>query len=333
MKRLVRGTVFSSWFSPLIPRRMARLVFDIETSALPPENFDEAQRNIFSARRKITDEPARTPPRRNPPPVQSLAFYRHVVCVAMLKPKPSADRSSTPPMITIPNPAKPALSNSSLCGRGGTLTAFWDVAAITRPSSLSTDAASTSRSLYLRSALLNVPSPAKTGSAIVYATEPHCDLAEQFTFYGVSGREGAARRFNLDFYCKAFASNRRKATASPAWTSITSWPPAEYRKIAEYCLRDVQATGPYQIGRNASPDTKLNAELKRHHPESGIRARLLALKEESARFRKIAPSNPASPFLTPASDATLRRSLVKQLAQSTPHLVLTCGFAAGWTRR
>ena len=44
-----------------------------------------------------------------------------------------------------------------------------------------------------------------------YQTDPHCDLAEQFTFYSVSGRDGAARRFNLDFYCKAFGIDSPKA--------------------------------------------------------------------------------------------------------------------------
>ena len=58
--------------------------------------------------------------------------------------------------------------------------------------------------IYLRSALLNVPISRKEWLGYRYQTEPHCDLAEQLTFYGVSGRDGAARRFNLDFYCKAF---------------------------------------------------------------------------------------------------------------------------------
>ena len=46
--------------------------------------------------------------------------------------------------------------------------------------------------IYLRSALLNVPITKKNWLGYRYAVEPHCDLAEQFTFYGVSGREGAA---------------------------------------------------------------------------------------------------------------------------------------------
>ena len=65
--------------------------------------------------------------------------------------------------------------------------------------------------IYLRSALLNVPISKKNWLGYRYATEPHCDLAEQFTFYSVSGRDGAARRFNLDFYCKAFGIESPKS--------------------------------------------------------------------------------------------------------------------------
>jgi hypothetical protein len=41
--------------------------------------------------------------------------------------------------------------------------------------------------------------------------EPHCDLADQLTFYGGGGRDGATRRFNLDFYCKAFGVESPKS--------------------------------------------------------------------------------------------------------------------------
>src|ERR1700690_1229744 len=40
--------------------RVATIVFDIETSALPPDTFDEAQREyLFREAEKIADEPAR----------------------------------------------------------------------------------------------------------------------------------------------------------------------------------------------------------------------------------------------------------------------------------
>ena len=55
----VRTTDFPSWLN--LPRPfMAKLVFDIETSALPPENFDDTQQEyLFREADKIPDEAAR----------------------------------------------------------------------------------------------------------------------------------------------------------------------------------------------------------------------------------------------------------------------------------
>jgi len=75
-----------------------------------------------------------------------------------------------------------------------------------------------------------------------YQIEPHCDLAEQLTFYGVSGRDGAARRFNLDFYCKAFGIESPKSHGVTGMDVNTLMAEGKFRDIAEYCLRDVSAT-------------------------------------------------------------------------------------------
>jgi predicted PolB exonuclease-like 3'-5' exonuclease len=96
--------------------------------------------------------------------------------------------------------------------------------------------------IYLRSALLNVPISKKNWLGYRYATDPHCDLAEQFTFYSVSGRDGAARRFNLDFYCKAFGIESPKSHGVTGMDVGALLAAGKFRDIAEYCLRDVRAT-------------------------------------------------------------------------------------------
>ena len=96
--------------------------------------------------------------------------------------------------------------------------------------------------MYLRSAVVNVPITRKDWLGYRFQTEPHCDLAEQFTFYGVSGRDGAARRFNLDFYCKAFGIESPKSHGVTGLDVNRFLAEGRYRDIAEYCLRDVQAT-------------------------------------------------------------------------------------------
>ena len=130
------------------------------------------------------------------------------------------------------------------------LTAFWDVArrydAIITFNGRGFDVPF----LYLRSALLNVPITRKDWLGYRYQTEPHCDLAEQFTFYGVSGKDGAARRFNLDFYCKAFGIPSPKAHGVTGADVNHLLAEGRYREIAEYCLRDVVATSElYRVWR------------------------------------------------------------------------------------
>ena len=105
--------------------------------------------------------------------------------------------------------------------------------------------------IYLRSALLNVAISRKDWLGYRYQTEPHCDLAEQLTFYGVSGRDGAARRFNLDFYCKAFGIESPKTHGVTGMDVGPLLAEGRFREIAEYCLRDVKATVLlYQIWRD-----------------------------------------------------------------------------------
>src|SRR5580704_19646868 len=65
---------------------MATLVFDIETSALPLDNFDEAQQEyLFRECEKIADETAREARRTELRHMCNLwPFTAQVVCIAML---------------------------------------------------------------------------------------------------------------------------------------------------------------------------------------------------------------------------------------------------------
>src|SRR6185295_4685637 len=122
------------------------------------------------------------------------------------------------------------------------LTAFWDVARKYDQIVTFNGRGFDVPFIYLRSAQLNVPISRKDWLGYRYATDPHCDLAEQFTFYGVSGRDGAARKFNLDFYCKAFGIESHKSHGVTGMDVGTMLAAGRYREIAEYCLRDVKAT-------------------------------------------------------------------------------------------
>jgi DNA polymerase elongation subunit (family B) len=224
---------------------MATLVFDIETSALPAEQFDEAQQEyLFREANRIPDPVARHA--RKGELEQQLNLYpftARVVCIAMLNAdsmrgqvlytaedfEPEANEAGAVEFV-------PCMDESEL------LTAFWDVA-----KHYDTVVTFNGRGfdvpfIYLRSALLNIAITRKDWLGYRYQTEPHCDLAEQFTFYSVSGRDGAAKRFNLDFYCKAFGIESPKAQGVSGMDVNRLLAAGQHREIAEYCLRDVVAT-------------------------------------------------------------------------------------------
>jgi DNA polymerase elongation subunit (family B) len=230
---------------------MAKLVFDIETSALPLDRFDETQQEyLFRECGKIADEAARATRRAEIQQQCSLwPFTAQVVCVAMLNAETSRgqvlftaedheeDHGEAGPVEFVPFVDETEL-----------LTAFWDVAKHYETIVTFNGRGFDVPFIYLRSALNNVRISRKDWLGYRYQTEPHCDLAEQLTFYGVSGREGAARRFNLDFYCKAFGIESPKSHGVTGMDINSLLAEGRYRDIAEYCLRDVKATvSLYQI--------------------------------------------------------------------------------------
>lgn len=232
---------------------MAILVFDIETSSLPLENFDEAQQEyLFREAEKIADESTREAKRAEIRMQFNLwPFTAQVVCIAMLNAETSRGQvlftaaEFEPEGDTGPVEFVPCDDEAEL------LTAFWDVA-----KHYDTIVTFNGRGfdvpfIYLRSAILNVPISRKDWLGYRFQTDPHCDLAEQFTFYSVSGRDGAARRFNLDFYCKAFGIESPKSHGVSGMDVNRLLAEGKQRDIAEYCLRDVRATVLlYQVWKN-----------------------------------------------------------------------------------
>jgi 3'-5' exonuclease len=224
---------------------MARLVFDIETSSLPLEQFDEAQQEyLFRECQRIPEETAREARRAEIRQQFNLwPFTAQVVCIAML----NADTARGQVLFTAADYEDSAddvgpVEFVACMDEVELLTAFWDVAKHYEHIVTFNGRGFDVPFIYLRSALLNVPISRKDWLGYRFQTEPHCDLAEQFTFYGVSGREGAARKFNLDFYCKAFGIESPKAQGVTGSDVNALLAAGCHREIAEYCLRDVKAT-------------------------------------------------------------------------------------------
>ena len=224
---------------------MPTLVFDIETSALPFENFDDAQvEYLFRDASKLPDETARAA--RQAEIKEQLNLYpltSRVVCVAMLNAETSrgqvlfiADEFEEAEKADGPVEFVTCIDEAEL------LATFWNVVKHYESVVTFNGRGFDIPFLYLRSAILAVPISKMNWLGYRFQVEPHCDLAEQFTFYSVSGRDGAARKFNLDFYCKAFGIESPKSHGVSGRDVNTMLAEGRFREIAEYCLRDVEAT-------------------------------------------------------------------------------------------
>ena len=224
---------------------MATLVFDIETSAVPLDSFDESSQEYLMrpANNLPTSEDQEAKREELTRMMNLWPFTAQVVCIAMINAETlrgqvifiADDFESNTRDVTGVD-FMPVMDEVEL------LNQFWLVA-------MHYDKVVTFNGrqfdipfLYLRSAQLDVPITRKNWLGYRFATEPHCDLAEQLTFYNVSGRSGAARRFNLDFYCRIFGVDSPKSHGVTGMDVNQLMEEERYGEIAEYCLRDVFAT-------------------------------------------------------------------------------------------
>jgi DNA polymerase elongation subunit (family B) len=93
--------------------------------------------------------------------------------------------------------------------------------------------------LMLRSAILGVK-PSRNLLGYRYTCRPHVDLLEVLTFFGSGG--SAARKFNLDFFCKSFGIASPKEHGMDGYSVGPYYREGRLREIAHYCRRDVEAT-------------------------------------------------------------------------------------------
>jgi DNA polymerase elongation subunit (family B) len=225
--------------------RVAKLVFDIETSALPLAQFDATQQEYLLRDAHHQPDPAARQARQE----EILRQFNlwpltaQVVCIAMLNAESGRGKVLFVAEDYEETAAEAGGVEFTACADEGELLAeFWEVAKRYESIVTFNGRGFDVPFVYLRSALLNVPVSRRDWLGYRYQVEPHCDLIEQLTFYGVSGRDGAARRFNLDFYCKAFGIDSPKSHGVTGMDINQMLAEKRFREIAEYCLRDVEAT-------------------------------------------------------------------------------------------
>lgn len=223
---------------------MATLVFDIETAALPKEILDESQQEYLfrSAENKENEEEKLKESQEIEKFFALWPFTAQIVCIAMQNADSGRgkclfladDFDEGGQLGDIEYVACP--DETELLG------IFWSSAKHYDKIVTFNGRAFDVPFLYLRSALLEIPISAKNWMGYRFSTDPHCDLADQLCFYGVSGRMGAARKFNLDFYCRAFGIESPKSQGVTGMDVTRLIEEGQYREVAEYCVRDVAAT-------------------------------------------------------------------------------------------
>lgn len=208
---------------------MNKVVFDIETLAYPLEQFDEKQQEYLMKFAKTEEEKVEALLKMNLTP-----FTAQIIAIGMVNP----DSNQGKVLYQAPK-SEPWFSDDGLVefvssSETEMLEEFWKT--ISHYSQFITFNGRTFDCpfLMLRSALLGVK-PSRNLLPYRYSATEHCDLLEQFMFYG------AFKRFNLDFYCKSFGI----ASPKSALTGLELGPlfrEGRFKEIAEYCIGDVKAT-------------------------------------------------------------------------------------------
>jgi DNA polymerase elongation subunit (family B) len=95
--------------------------------------------------------------------------------------------------------------------------------------------------MMLRSAVYKIRPSRNIMSGTKFNYPLHIDLADELTFYAGFGW-GATKRFNFDFYARALGITSPKSEGVDGSKVNELYLNGQIEEIAEYCLRDVSAT-------------------------------------------------------------------------------------------
>ena len=209
---------------------MSHIVLDIETLSFPVESFDETQQTYLL---KFADTDA-----DRVEAIQKLNLYpttAQLIAVGMLNPETNRGKI----LFQSDELMDYYSDDESVHFKSGNekdiLEQFWlDIGHYDQFITFN-GRAFDCPFLMMRSAILQVQ-PTRNLMPYRYDASVHCDLLEQFTFYG------ALRKFNLDFYCKSFGIESPKMQGVTGLDMKQLTEEKRFREIAEYNLRDLKAT-------------------------------------------------------------------------------------------
>jgi hypothetical protein len=210
---------------------MATVVLDIETAGIAWDSLDDAQKTYLTKHARTDEE------RERLPETMSLwPFTGKIIVVAMLNPESGRGRiwyekadgrdeeKSSDGLFTFIGDAEAVF-----------LAEFWKAMRRFQRFVTFNGRGFDGPFLMLRSAALGI---AVTRNLVGYrySLRPHTDLLEAISFFG------AARKWNLDFSCKAFGVESPKEQGMDGFSVGPYYRAGRLREIALYCRRDVEAT-------------------------------------------------------------------------------------------
>lgn len=209
---------------------MSRIVFDIETLALPLESFDEVRQEYLMKFADSDEKREDALLKMNLHPLTA-----QLIAIGMLNPDTNGGKILYQSNITEQFSSDDGKIEFISGSETDLLRQFWDTVQHYNQFITFNGRSFDCPFLMIRSAMLAVK-PSRNLVTYRYDSSPHCDLMEQLTFYG------AVRKFNLDFYCKAFGIKSPKSEGITGLDMGPLFRQGRYREIAEYCLRDISAT-------------------------------------------------------------------------------------------
>jgi hypothetical protein len=209
---------------------MSSVVFDIETLALPLDAFDEIQQE-YLLKFADTDEKRELELQK----LNLSALTAQIIAIGMINPESMGGK-----VFFQSDKKEKFLSEDNkvefISGdEKEILQLFWDTIQHYDRYITFNGRSFDNPFLMMRSALAGVV-PTKNLMPYRYDAKEHCDLLEQLTFYGVT------RKYNLDFYCKAFGIKSPKSEGITGLDLGPLYREGNFHKIAEYCIGDVIAT-------------------------------------------------------------------------------------------
>lgn len=206
-----------------------RVVFDIETLALPLDSFDSEQVNYLMKFAETDEEKEQA--------LQQLNLYpltAQIIAIGMLNPDTNAGKVFFQSDVKEEYSSEDGKITFITGSEHEIIQRFWETIKHFDQFITFNGRTFDCPFVMLRSSILGIQ-PSRNLVPYRYDANVHCDLLDQLTFYG------ASKKFNLDFYCKAFGIKSPKSEGITGLDLGGLFKEKRFRDIAKYCIGDVQA--------------------------------------------------------------------------------------------